>query len=162
MAVEEQDREDLLREATGLVDRIEFRVAWIDEPVVAGFRRNGALSLFLSQAEVYQFDTACRWRRGYYHGSLLKSVDGHLVKMYRNRTPQATELVSQPLSGVEEQAALERLTSRLAQLQATLDANDFELVGQVTASENGPLPRLLAWLRNRPAPISIAPSPRVG
>ena len=162
MAAEESDREDLLREATGLVDRIELTVAWLDEPLVAGFRINGALSLFLGQAEVYQFDTQCRWRRGYYQGQLLKAVNGQLVQMHRQRGPAATELISRPLTHGEQQVAITRLTERLRQLEAALHAQAYSVVGQVAVSaDTVPLPRLTEWLRRRPPVIEVASTPRV-
>ena len=42
MSRHESDREDLMQEATGLARRVEWQVPFIDEPVVAGFKKNGA------------------------------------------------------------------------------------------------------------------------
>src|SRR5258705_63721 len=58
MARQESDREDLLREATALVQRVELVVAGYDEPVVCGFRRGGSVSLVFGGEPVYQFNTA--------------------------------------------------------------------------------------------------------
>ena len=46
MALHEQDREDLLSEATALVQRVELRVEGFAEPVIVGFRRGGEASVF--------------------------------------------------------------------------------------------------------------------
>lgn len=41
MARQEQDREDLMREATGLSPRAEIRSPHLDENLIFGFRRQG-------------------------------------------------------------------------------------------------------------------------
>ena len=56
MARRESDREDLLREATALVERAELTIEGFDEPIVVGFRRdgsrNGARCVSRAQREV--------------------------------------------------------------------------------------------------------------
>ena len=49
MARDEDSREDLLREATALVQRVELQVEGFAEPIVAGFRRDGAASFYFGQ-----------------------------------------------------------------------------------------------------------------
>ena len=44
MARQESNREDLLREATALVERVELHVPAFEEPIVVGFRRDGCAS----------------------------------------------------------------------------------------------------------------------
>ena len=47
MAKEERDREDIFREATALVERVELSgIVGQAEPVVIGFRRNGCGSIY--------------------------------------------------------------------------------------------------------------------
>ena len=71
MARDESDREDLLREATALVERIELAPADAadDEHIVAGFRRDGALSIYFGADPVYHFNSAGELRRAYCDGS---------------------------------------------------------------------------------------------
>src|SRR5204863_2544475 len=78
MAREESSREDLLREATALVERIELipNGSTSDGRIVAGFRRNGALSVFFGEDPVYQFNAAGELRRAYTDGKLLKADRG--------------------------------------------------------------------------------------
>ena len=45
MARREQDREDILAEATALVERVELQIAGETDPIVVGFRRNPATAL---------------------------------------------------------------------------------------------------------------------
>ncbi len=104
MARQEFDREDIMREATGLVDRMEIRCPDCADAVVIGFRRQGTLSLFIGQDEVYQFDTHQALRRGYWQGRLLKAEAGRLIELTRHRTSSATQLLRRELSAGEQRA----------------------------------------------------------
>jgi hypothetical protein len=162
MAREESDRDDLLREATGLVDRIQLRCPWHVEPIVVGFRTNGAVSLFIGDDEVYQFDSRSAWRRGYLDGRLLKAERGAVVELTRQRTASATTLCRRQLAADERRRYCERLARRLADLEATLLASADQVVGVVSGSGTDVRERVLGWLRARPNPIAIAQRPHVG
>ena len=56
MARHEEDREDLMKEATALVRRIEIQLNNDPEPVFAGYKRTGYLSIYLTPDRVYHFD----------------------------------------------------------------------------------------------------------
>src|SRR6476469_7343231 len=98
MSRQESDREDLLREATALVERIELRLPDQPESVVAGFRRDGSASFFFGQSPVYQFNSGRELRRAYRDGLLYKTDNGRLVEMRRERTDTAIELRSRMLT----------------------------------------------------------------
>ena len=92
MARDESSREDLLREATALVERIELRITAPisaahdrDDHVVVGFRANGAASFFFGDDPVYQFNSAGQLRRAYCGGLLFKATHGRLVSLQRVR-----------------------------------------------------------------------------
>src|ERR1700704_5517811 len=99
MAREESSREELLREATALVERVELipNVAISDGHIVAGFRRNGALSVFFGEDPVYQFNAAGELRRAYTNGKLLKADRGRLAALQRVRTQNEVQLVRHEL-----------------------------------------------------------------
>ncbi len=63
MARHEEEREDLMRDAKALVDRIELVVPGFEEPVVVGFRTNGAASFYFGQDAVYHFNSQLELRR---------------------------------------------------------------------------------------------------
>ena len=63
MAREEQDREDLLREASALVERAEVALADGATRVVLGFRRDGCASFYFGSERAYQFNTDDALRR---------------------------------------------------------------------------------------------------
>ena len=66
MAKDAHDREDLLRDATGYVHRVEFTIPDRDELVFCGFRQCGAFSLYWTQADVLQFNSAGELRRAFW------------------------------------------------------------------------------------------------
>jgi hypothetical protein len=72
MARDETKREDLLAEATALVERIQI-VSQSAGTITAGFRANGALSLFFDEDPAYHFNSAGELRRAYCAGLLIKA-----------------------------------------------------------------------------------------
>jgi len=155
MAREESSRENLLREATALVERIELvphttgssaEASKLDgQHIVAGFRRDGALSIFFGEDPVYQFNAVGDLRRAYCGGRLLKAVSGRLFSLTRVRTEAETQLVRHELSHAEESTFLSRMSGHLRGLAAILNGNAFEVIGQVPP--NAKLPdRLQTWM----------------
>jgi hypothetical protein len=161
VAREESDREDILREATGLSDRVELRCQGCAEPIVCGFRRQGALSLFMGQDEVYQFDSRSALRRGYWQGRLLKAEAGQLVELTRQRTEEATWLLRHELSPAQQLDHLQRLQARIQWLRGALQRGDYQVVGEVRGSGQSVVARLRAWLDAYPNRALVAQTPRV-
>src|SRR5437588_282047 len=89
MARETTDREDLLREATALVERAELAVADWPEPVVIGFRRDGAASIYFGGDPVYQFNARGELRRAFVADRLFKAEHGILAALDRQRSATA-------------------------------------------------------------------------
>ena len=161
MAQQETDREDLLREATALVQRCELQILGFAESVVLGFRRDGSASVFCGAEPVYQFNIQNQLRRGYRQGSLLKGDQGRLIRLTRERMPTQVLLVRAELLPAEQDAILAEVTQVLKQLCQSLASGQYTLVGQVPAE--GKLPELaLAWLQSFPFPVQIASTPNVG
>jgi len=147
MARQESDREDLLREATALVERIEIIPAGGEEGdrVVAGFRANGALSIFFGDDSVYQFSESGELRRAYLNGLLYKATQGRLVSLRRERGPDRVELVSHELDSAELEALLAEMRSRITSLQQMILRGGYEIVGQVPPDADV-IGRLMRWL----------------
>lgn len=107
MARNEADKEDLMVEATALVERAEFQCDRDNcetsghEFVTAGFKRDGSLSLYFDQDPFYQFDATGLLRRSFEAGYLYRSEGSTLAKIHRERTPQQTTLVRTDLSSDE-------------------------------------------------------------
>jgi hypothetical protein len=154
----ESDREDLLREATALVERAEFLVQGEGEPVVAGFRRDGSLSIFFGPDPVHQFNSAGELRRAYVGGLLYKAEGDSLVELRRERSEAEVALVRRELDAEETAAWLTTARSRLAQLGQALSRGEFQLVGQVPANADV-AGRVRDWLSALPATLPVAKSP---
>lgn len=160
MARNESDREDLLREATALIERVELKTAGFEEPIVCGFRRDGSASFYFGAEPVYQFNTANQLRRAFVGGRLLKAERGLLVALSRERTERDVALVRHELTENEVQMLISDLRSNLHRLQAALEADAYTLNGQVPADARVSA-RVLAWLKNAPPVLEIAAAPNV-
>jgi hypothetical protein len=128
MAREESSREDLLREATALVERVEIVVGSCH--VLAGFRADGALSIFFGEDPVYHFNAAGELRRAFCDGKLIKAVRGKLVALERKRTETEVQLMRHDLSAAEQASFLERMAIHLREFEDSLDAGTFTVVGR--------------------------------
>ena len=161
MASHEADREDLLRQATALVERVELRYCGCTEPVVAGFRRDGSASFFFGVDPVFQFTAAGALRRAYQRGLLYKADRGRLRELARERTANEVVLRSRELSDSEARALCEGARTQLRVLAETLRAGEFELLGQVPAGGQV-VERTLVWLAVLPEALAIATRPHAG
>ena len=131
MARQQTDREDLLTEATALVERIEIRAEGFSEPIVMGFRRDGSWSVFFGASPVYQFNSQKELRRAYADDLLYKAEQGHVVSFRRERGEQQSALVRHELTGQETAEFLARASSDLHQLHAALSDARYEEIGRV-------------------------------
>lgn len=155
MAREESNREDLLREATALVERIELILPGYgssSEPnhlagqhVVAGFRPDGALSVFFGEDPVYQFNAVAELRRAYRGGLLFKAVRGRLVSLERIRHLDRIELRSRDLSDTQQADFVKQMADHLHELAHQLGRKGIEIVGQVPADADV-RGRVRSWL----------------
>lgn len=160
MSRQESDREDLLREATALVERVELRLADQPDSIVAGFRRDGSASFFFGQSPVYQFNSRRELRRAYVGGLLYKVDSGKLVEMRRERTATAVELRSRSLSSEEATQFLLVTEKWLSTLRDALTAGNAEVLGQVP-SDKDVAARVIAWLQELPREIVLAKTSRL-
>jgi hypothetical protein len=160
MARNEADREDLLREATALVERIELTIAGFNEPIVCGFRRDGSASFYFGGDPVYQFNAAGQLRRAFVAGRLLKAERGRLIALRRQRSQQEIALVRDELAAEAQAALLADLGRRLERLEQTLQAGDYSVHGEVPPGGKI-IGRVSEWLKNRPSAVEIAAVPNV-
>lgn len=160
MARHESDREDLLREATALRERIEYEVD--AESIVVGYRSDGSGSLFLGVEPVYQFNRPGELRRAYWRGLLVKAERGKLVTLRRHRVEREVQLLRRELSEEETESFLEEVRMHLSRTLQRLQSADCRVIGQVPNDQ--PVDeRVRAWLAQRlEEPLAIARSPRSG
>lgn len=155
MARHELDREDLLAEATALVERVEILVAASWASVVVGFRRDGSPSVYFDADPVFQFHRSGELRRAFVKGRLLKADRGRLVALVRHRTDTATELLATDLDAAATADILAEASRRLDELRHVLANGSFALRGQVPADADV-LGRVRRWLDDLPRPVTIA------
>jgi hypothetical protein len=156
------DREDLLREATALVERVELSLpadALDTNSVVAGFRKDGALSIFFRADPVYQFNAAGELRRAYCDGLLYKAVRGALVSLERVRAKDAVQLLRRDLDVGQHNAFVQNMQLYLGWLSYRLQKGEYTIVGQVPPGRDVTA-RVRAWLSEHNG-NRIADSPRV-
>jgi hypothetical protein len=161
MARDESPREDLLREATALVERIELAPAGAEEHehIVAGFRPDGALSIYFGAEPAYHFNSAGELRRAYCRGLLIKAEAGRLVSMQRLRQENEVQLVRHALSDSEQAEFVANMSRQLSDFEQLCRSNTFVKVGQVPV-EADVLDRVLNYLAKYRT-TTIAKSPRV-
>jgi hypothetical protein len=131
MALNEQDREDLMREASGLSPRAEITSPAFPDNVIFGFKRQGGLSIYFGAHTVYQFNSAGELRRAYIDGSLLKAEGGRLIVMRRERTGHEVTLWATELTEAQTTEILGALDHRLAHLRKAMEKGESHVVAEV-------------------------------
>lgn len=161
MARHEEEREDLLAEATALVERGEFHVVGDAEPVVIGFRRDGCASVYFGADPAYHFNTAHQLRRAFVGGLLYKAELGRLARLTRKRTAEEVQLVRHDLDSAEAQTFLAQMAMGLGRLREAFETGNVTIVRQVPP-EIDFVARCRVWLTEMPAIQELARSPRAG
>lgn len=147
MARQAEDREDLLRDATALVPRVMLRLAihGISCEVFAGFRKEGALSLYFDSDPVYHFNSREELRRAFVGNSIQKAEKGKLYVWSQERTTAEVTMRSRPLTSAEQQDFGRQLVERIGHLRDAIQANQFELIGQFPVDGDA-IGQLKRWL----------------
>lgn len=160
MARYEQDREDLMREATALVRRVELQLPGHAEPCVVGFRRGGEVSIFVGPDPVFQFNSKHELRRGFWNGRLIKAERGVLVQLERRRTETEVQLVRTELSESRSAEYLQLASKTLRNLQRALSSDDLVVLRRIP-DDTDVVTELAAWLELLSDPIAVASAPNV-
>ncbi len=123
MARTESHREDLMAEATALVRRAEFLDADGRSVLVAGYRRDGSLSLYLGEDPVYHFDRDGRLKRAFVDGLLYRTQQTTLARLTRDRSkPDHVGLLRHDLGDDELDAFRGSMIATVSGLVAELDS----------------------------------------
>lgn len=154
MARTESDKEDLIRDATALVERAEL-VCDDDHStlITIGFFRDGRCTVYLDQDPFYQFDTEGRLRRAFEDGLLYRSQAATLSSLRRGRKsdqdgrPQCVVLDRRDLTPSELQSFRERMHDRLRLLRDRIAADRITVRRAVSVS--GGLPEQTLTMLDR-------------
>lgn len=145
MARHEHDREDLMVEATALVERVEVSAASRGDSIILGVRRDGCLSAYLRGDEAYHFNSASELRRAYKDGRLIKAEQGKLVSLTRHRTNGEVQLLRRELADDEQTALLQNLANVLRALSEA-SSNGSVTILRCVPEELPAHERIEAWL----------------
>lgn len=154
----EVDREDLLAEATALVERIELTIEGRAEPVVVGFRREGGVSVYFGADPAYHFNAAGELRRAFCDGLLYKADGGRLASLNRQRTEEQVMLVRRDLDDEQQYRFVGRVARELLCLRDAIEAGRFAVRGEVSASGDV-LASVRQWLADFTVPPRVARRP---
>jgi len=175
MAREIHERENLLRDATALVQRVELKITataraghspnrgfdlLLPHTLFAGFRSQGQASLYLDDDPVYHFNQAGKVRRAFIDGQIIKAQHGQLVSWLRHQADQRVEMLPHRLAPHEQHEWLAALGQRLKALRQVLETRTYKLAGQIPEASNA-VDRLRQWLETHQE-IEIADGPGVG
>ena len=117
-----------MREAVAFPYRSEFRVPGVADLVTIGFRSTGAMSVFLGQDPVYQFDPQGRLRRAFADGFLFRSEHSTLSRLERVRSAQSTQLRRDDLGPEELAAFRDRMVDQLTGIAASIREQTAERI----------------------------------
>jgi hypothetical protein len=129
MARSESDKEDLIADATSLVERAEYdcvlNATKANKITTVGFRRDDSLSLYFEQDPFYQFDSNGLLRRSYEKGFLYRSQGDTLAKLDRHRSETKTTLQRSDLSETQLAEFRQRMRQHLTALLQFLHSGDY-------------------------------------
>lgn len=120
MARDESDREDLIREATALRNRVEWQIPDESELVFAGVRSNGSLAIYFGPDPVYQFSLDGGLRRAFADGFLYRTQGTTLARLVRRRSSQETVLHRSNLNSSELSQFLSSMDEKLIRLMQSI------------------------------------------
>ena len=152
MAKNEQNREDLMREASALSPRAELATPAFAESIVFGFRSSGGLSIFFGADPVYQFNSTGELRRAFVRGDLFKSVKGRLQRLHRERNANQVTLWQSELDDNQQNEFLGEMQSHCDRLRDALARNLFELVDEIPKGSGA-----IEWLQTFSSKIASPP-----
>lgn len=139
MARNAEHREDLILEATALVDRIELQIPETSEEasqiIFAGFRNNGFLSIYFGQDLHYQFDLDGRLRRAFVDPDLYRASYGKLSRLERRSSDAQTVLVRTDLNVQQSLEFINDCQQRLHALRRLLTSDNASVLRFVAAKK---------------------------
>lgn len=116
MALNEHDREDLLRDGRTMIFRGECDIDGCT--VLAGFRDQGQLSLYCGADPVFQFNAKGQLRRTFFSGKRFAAEHGSLVELVRESRGGKVQFIPTPIDKTSQsnmQSVFERWIQKVSQ-----------------------------------------------
>lgn len=158
MARDAQDREDLMRDAVALVERMQIRLG--DRAVVIGFRQSGAGSIYLGSDPAYHFNSRRELRRAIVRDVLYKAESHRLVAMRRERDTTAVILRRHELTDEELNSMLAEFEMHRSHLLHAFTDEAIQIDREI-AIEPRLSDRVARWIERLAPPVCIAATARV-
>lgn len=178
MAKKEQDRQDLLSEAAGLLPRCLIVLQPLEEqgdlapifahPVVLGWQSSARVRIFFGQDLVFQFNDRGEFLRGHWRHQMLLVEQGKLLAVTKERSERQVLLVKRVLPAEEQTEFLSLAEQCLLGLQAAIREGRATMLEAVEAQDRvkkgavAPeihsisLNSIGAWIDGLPKPLAIA------
>ena len=148
MAKDAEDREDLLRDATAYVARIEFNIPDVDHEIFCGFRENDAFSLYWGQDTVFQFNANAELRRAFWQDRMIASFKHKLNWLERDENAARMRMRRVPMPEIESNELLDAYASCRRTIVDTVSQARHSIVGEFP--ENGNVSdRVIQWLQEQ-------------
>ncbi|HET6328810.1 MAG TPA: hypothetical protein VFG04_29265 [Planctomycetaceae bacterium] len=123
--------EDPMRDAVALTERVELRGNGDSDLIVAGFHRDGRLSLYFGEDPYYQFDSQGGLRRALVGDRLFRTQGTRLAALTRVPTAGALVLARRDLDREELGVFVRAMLAQVGELREGLVAGALEAVRQV-------------------------------
>jgi hypothetical protein len=156
MAIEEHDREDLLRD--GRMMPVRGEAILDDVTVLIGFRSQGQLSLYFGSEQVFQFDQSQSLRRVYLHGRRYAAQQGQLIELVRQSRGGRVELIRREIGDEQLQCVLDATAACLDKLRV-LDGPGELRWRVIGADESEFAAEVSRWLAAAQVPLRIGAAP---
>jgi hypothetical protein len=159
LALEEHDREDLLRDGRAMPLRGECTLS--GRQVVIGFRDAGQLSLYCGPDPVFQFNADRQLRRAFFEGRKFAADHGQLVELVRETRGGKVEFLKLSVDASTNSSVLQSLNDWLRKIDnaALWDAFSWRVPGG--GDTDLFRERLVEWLEQIPTVPEIADTPNV-
>ena len=126
-----ENNEDLLADATALVERAQLELPAMNDPFIFGFRTNGALSLFFEDEAAYHFNQRDELRRIFLYGKRYKAEKGQLLSVDRIPQTRGVRLQSAALDLEQTKKLLCGMNQRLDAIDSLFDAGRYRIIEKI-------------------------------
>jgi hypothetical protein len=161
MAIEERDREDLLRDGKMMPLRGETKID--GKAVVVGFRKGVQMSLYCGADPVFQFNADHQLRRVFFDGQRYAAQNGKLVLLIRETIGGRVTFAKHSVSAERESEIKKKLSSwflRIRQATETSASTWHILDGQdANATKADFVAQVRHWFNANHFPQEIANQP---
>jgi hypothetical protein len=158
MARKTEDREDLVRDATAYIRRIEFVVSG-QEPIFVGFRAGGEPSFYFGQDHVLQFNSQYELRRAFWQDRMLASYQRRMNWLQRG--DGRVRVIRTPLTASEYDEFKRASIERLRGLETLLQNDELAVQGEIPAGGNLEA-EMSPWLAQHAGELRLARHPGIG